>query len=351
MTVLPKVLVVGSGGVGTISALSLCLNDRSDVTLVVRSDYDKIMNLGYTINSCTYGKLEGWRPHHVAKSVADAAENFGPFDYILMTTKNIPDGPITCEDIIAPAVTPQSAIILIQNGVGIEEPMIERFPQNVILSGVSLIGSTNYNGVVEHQRIDSVFIGDFRKEPLQGTDKIINTFIEIYQNKDRSLNQIDRADDVSLTRWTKLVYNSVINTITTLVDLDVARCQINDANDTLFKPAMKEIIAIAKSEGILVPEETIDKMIHIGDGFFYPPSMCVDRRKNQLLELEIILGNPLKVARRNNVDTPILSTLYPLLKMTQFKIKEQIGHVTIDENDYTGNSDDYPKIFKEKNPK
>ena len=51
----PKVLVIGSGGVGAISALSLTTNNKSKVTLVVRSDFELISNNGYSIDSCTYG--------------------------------------------------------------------------------------------------------------------------------------------------------------------------------------------------------------------------------------------------------------------------------------------------------
>lgn len=82
--------------------------------------------------------------------------------------------------------------------------------------------------------------------------------------------------------------------------------------------------------------------------FFYSPSMCVDVRKGQLMELEIILGNPMRIAKENNVPTPILSTIYPLLKLVQFRLKEEKKMFEIDKNDFQGNSDDYQKIFSEK---
>lgn len=33
----------------------------------------------------------------------------------------------------------------------------------------------------------------------------------------------------------------------------------------------------------------------------FKPSMCVDRDKGQLMELEVILGNPIRIAKRNGV--------------------------------------------------
>ncbi|KAK6198721.1 ketopantoate reductase PanE/ApbA-domain-containing protein [Scheffersomyces amazonensis] len=344
---LPKVLVVGSGGVGTIAALSLWTRKRSNVTLVVRSDYQKIIDKGFTINSCTYGHIENWRPHNVAKSVEDAAK-YGEFDYIIVTTKNIPDGKMTCEEIIKPAVSDKSTILLMQNGIGIDTPMHQAFPKNVILSAVTHIGSTNYNGIIENKGPDNVFLGDFKKESSPKVRQIIENFIHIYKN-DNDLNFIRVDENVSQTRWEKLIYNSVFNPVTAILNIDVTRCQINGLNDSIFRPAMRELISIAKSEGVEIDEEEkIEKFIHIGDGLFYSPSMCVDQKKNQLMELEIILGNPLKIAAKNGVSTPILSLIYGLVSVVQFRIKESIGLLKINEDDFKIDSDKLHDVYLEK---
>lgn len=346
----PNVLVIGSGGVGAIAALSLCLNDKSVVTLVVRSDYDYIKKNGFLIRSKTYGVIENWKPHNVAKSVTDARERFGEFDFIVVTTKNIPDGPVPCEDIIAPAITNNSTIILIQNGIGIEIPMLERFPKNPLLSAVSLIGSTYGDGVVENFFKDHIYLAPFANPNIENSlvDEKVRLFCEIYQNPDETKNKIEVDEEPQRRRWEKLVYNSVMNTTTALVNLDVNRCQMCNANDKLFRPAMVELREIAASEGFIIDEKFQEFFIHIGDGQFYAPSMCVDVRKSQLIEVEIILGNPLKIAEQNGVKTPILSTLYTMLKMLQLRMMEEKGLVKINPEDYNTNSDEYPKIVVEK---
>ena len=342
-----NVLVIGSGGVGTIAALLLSLNRKANVTLVVRLDYDKVKAEGISIRSKTYGSIDGWKPQNVARSVTEAAELFGPFDFILLTTKNIPDGPMTCEDVVRPAVLPQLVIIMMQNGLGIEEPMMQAFPDNIILLAVLLIALAYKNGVVENPGKDHVTLGDFRaahKCSLPGTRDAMEGFIEIYRNPDQNVNYIAIDDDCRTTRWQKLVYNSVFNVVTAILETDVTRCQIAGLNDSLFRPAMQEVIDIAASEGVTIPKDTIERFIHIGDGMFYSPLMCVDRRKNQLIEMEVILGNPLRIARKNGVQTPILLVLYQLLKVVQFKTKEATGAIKIDPKDYQYNSDDYPNL-------
>lgn len=341
-----NVLVIGSGGVGTIATLLLSLNQKANVTLVVRLDYDKVTTEGIAIRSRTYGSFDGWRPQNVARSVTEATEKFGPFDYILLTTKNIPDGPITCEEVVRPAVLPCLVIIMMQNGLGIEEPMMKEFPNNIILLAVLLIALAYRNGIVENPGKDHITLGDFRAAhncTLPGTEEAMRNFIEIYRNPDPQVNYIAVDDDCRTTRWQKLVYNSVFNVITAILEVDVTRCQIAGLNDPLFRPAMQEVIAIAASEGVTIPADTIERFIHIGDGMFYSPLMCVDRRKNQLIEMEVILGNPLRIAQKNGVSTPILLVLYQLLKVVQFKTKEATGVIKINPGDFQYNSDEYPK--------
>lgn len=348
-----KVLVIGSGGVGTIAALALSTNGRAQTTLVVRSAYDKVVKDGFTIRSATYGNIDHWRPTHVSRSVEEAVKLNGPFDYVVVTTKNIPDGPQPCEDVVRPAVVPgKTTVVLIQNGINIEVPMIREFPTNHFLSGISLIGSTNLDCVIHNPGKDVISLGPFHNPNVdfEVSKEKAQEFISIYQNPDESVNKITFGEDTRTARWRKLVYNSVFNTICTVTDMDVNRCQINGANKTLLEPAMDEVIAIAASEGVTIDPSVKSTYMHIGDGFFYTPSMLVDSRKNQTFEIEVILGNPLAIAKKNGVPTPILTSIYYLLRMKQFYIMERSGKISINEADYKNrNSDDYPQIFAEAN--
>lgn len=348
----PKVLVIGSGGVGSMTAFSLVHRDRSEVTLVVRSDYDLINANGYEINSCTYGHIRNWKPHHLSPSVSNASRDHGPFDYVVLTTKNIPDGPMRCEEIVRPAITPnKTTLLLVQNGLGIEKAMHEQFPGTIVLSGVTLIASSYDKGVVTNLTPDELKIGDFRVEenqnPSSKSMQAVENFIEIYQN-DNNLNIITHDPDPQLSRWLKLVYNCAFNTITALVGLDSNRCQIAAGSDSLIRPAMRELIAVAASAGVHVSSDLIEKFCHLGDGLFYTPSMAIDKSKGQLMELEVILGYPLEVARANGVETPVLNTLYSLLKMSQFQTMEARGDIVITKSDFSGDSDHYQEIFAQK---
>lgn len=349
-TELPKVLVIGSGGVGTIAALSLTLNGKTEVTMVVRSAYEQVMKDGYTVKLVTYGSFDNWRPHHVSSTVEKAESDHGPFDFLVLTTKNIPDGSMTCEQIIAPAVSKKTTIVLVQNGIGIDEPMKAAFPENILLLGILLIGSTLKGTLVDNIYKDQLILSPFANDGHSHEEVMsrVNLFAELYKNADPEVNYVRVEENSKKSRWEKLVYNAVLNTICALTGLDVNRCQIAGANKDLFMPAMKEVVAIAASEGINLDDEICYKMMHIGDGLFYAPSMLVDLNKKQLCEVEVILGYPLKFAERNGVYAPILSTVYQLLKIKQLHLKEEKGMITINLEDFQGyNSDDYPQRLEE----
>ena len=59
-----KVLVVGAGGVGTMACVALERSGMASVTAVLRSNYQKVVQDGFEIESVNHGKLSAWRPTH-----------------------------------------------------------------------------------------------------------------------------------------------------------------------------------------------------------------------------------------------------------------------------------------------
>lgn len=57
-----RILIVGTGGIGTVSAYSLEKGGQAEVTAVMRSNYKAAMKDGIDIDSVQYGQVKGWRP-------------------------------------------------------------------------------------------------------------------------------------------------------------------------------------------------------------------------------------------------------------------------------------------------
>jgi ketopantoate reductase len=57
-----NMLLMGSGGVGTIVALNLEVGRLATVTAVLRSNYKAAVENGFHIVSCDHGVIKVWRP-------------------------------------------------------------------------------------------------------------------------------------------------------------------------------------------------------------------------------------------------------------------------------------------------
>jgi ketopantoate reductase len=63
MTGKAKVLLIGSGGVGTMAAYALESGGKAAVTAVLRSNYDAVNKNGFDIDSIEHGSdIKGFRP-------------------------------------------------------------------------------------------------------------------------------------------------------------------------------------------------------------------------------------------------------------------------------------------------
>jgi ketopantoate reductase len=62
MSAKKNILLVGSGGVGTMAGFSLEASGLASVTAVLRSNYAAVSKDGFQIDSVDYGNHKGWKP-------------------------------------------------------------------------------------------------------------------------------------------------------------------------------------------------------------------------------------------------------------------------------------------------
>ena len=204
-----RVLLVGGGGVGAMACYALESGGKAEVTAVLRSNHEVVQKNGFQIDSIEHGNgIRDFRPTDVLKKVPNVEqEGLQPFDYIIVSTKNIPDVRPNVLDIINPAITSEATIVLLQNGLNIEKPIIERYPSNVVLSGVSIISaSETSHGVIKHEFTDTAKIGVFPavKVALERSKAQAMRLVDTYNACGKVNWEYD--DDVAFTRWRKLLY-------------------------------------------------------------------------------------------------------------------------------------------------
>lgn len=247
-----------------------------------------------------------------------------------MTTKNISDVSPTVDEIVAPAVVNhQTVVVLLQNGLNIEKPMIRRFPYNPILSSVSYISATRLShGKLLHTDPDVQRIGPFRSSLVstEVAEDAARRYLAVY-NPHKALDVVF-DENIDRTRWSKLVYNASYNSVAAILRMDTARMRMSQhIIDDLIRPIMLEIIAAANSCGITdLPDDLPDRAIRADStNAAFRPSMCQDMDNGNLMKIEYIVGEPLREGQSRGVQMPTLQTIYNLLKGLQLHAKEARG--------------------------
>jgi 2-dehydropantoate 2-reductase len=163
--------------------------------------------------------------------------------------------------------------------------------------------------VLHHIAEGSIRLGEFRGKPRPRTHQIAEWL--------RSSGiPCEVLEDLRWGRWAKLVWNIPFNGLGAVLDLPTDRLLATEEGLHLVRALMAEVIAAAEALGLRMPADMIDRQIaHTRDMGSYRTSMQIDRSNGRPLEVEAILGEPLRQAQRAGVSTPRLLTLYELASL------------------------------------
>lgn len=307
-----KVLVFGTGGVGCIYAY-ICEKGGANVTAVCRTNYNAVKEHGIKISSKIFGEVS-CKPNTV-QSVLEASSH-GPFDYILVCSKAFPGMSSWIKD----AVTSETAIVLAQNGIGIEKEYTVAYPNNTIISGVVYLPTTQVQpGIVEMGPLEYFQIGTF---PATTSSQQATSFAKLFTNAGATCTVYP---DIQLQRWVKLSVNAAWNPMTALSLCDDANLlRSSPGADSLIAKVMREVGRIATAAGYpnaVTEEEISSQMTRSKERLVTggkEPSMLTDVRFKRPLEVDAILGNTMKIAGGLGVETPYLEMLFTLAKGLNF---------------------------------
>ncbi|KAK6437246.1 hypothetical protein LTR95_006560 [Oleoguttula sp. CCFEE 5521] len=310
-----RALIFGLGGVGCIYGY-IVEQGGVEVIAVCRSNYEQVKSNGVVIRSAKWGTVTA-RPH-AARSPQEAAQ-YGPFDYILICSKAFPG----TSELIRDAVTEGTAIVLAQNGIGIETEYTTAYPSNTIISGVVYLPTTQVEpGVVEHGTpLERFEIGTYPSDAGSAAEDAVTKLAALFT---KGGGTCIAYDDVQAQRWEKLSVNASLNPITALSLCDDANfLRSSPGALEVAKDVMREVGAVAAAYGYHgVDKATIDRHMlrHEQRVNGKEPSMLVDVRQNRPVEVEAILGNTVRLAEDKHVAVPYLRMLYTLTKARNFAI-------------------------------
>ena len=298
-----RILVLGAGSVGLYFGGRLA-QGGAEVSVVARSDYDTAVRSGYEVSSIA-GDFH-FSPHLVLRSAADYP---GVADYVILSSKVLPT--VDRVALLRPAIrSKDTVIVLIQNGIDIEEEIRAAFPDNELLSTIAYIGASRpAPGKVLHQGSGVLQMGVYPRGISSALKRLADVF-------NASKVKCEMMEDIVFTRWNKLLWNLPYNPVSVLAGgADTSRMSRGDELEKLCADLMSEVIRVANAAGVKLTERLAEDQREFTRNFPpYKTSMLQDYEAGRALEVEAILGNTLRAARRYGVDVPRIECCYALLK-------------------------------------
>ncbi|EME45257.1 hypothetical protein DOTSEDRAFT_87653 [Dothistroma septosporum NZE10] len=327
-----RILIVGAGAIGAFYGSRLACAANTTVSALCRSNFKAVKANGFKVTSPKYGE-QVFRPEYVFSSPDETRKANVKWDYLLVATKALPD---VSDDsaLIEGLVSDGTSIVLVQNGLGVEEPYQKRFPKASILSAVTIASAAQpSHGVIQHNRWTRISIGpylphlDHGSSDAAGRDKIAteknDALVGLLQEV--GISDAESYDHAGLqfVRWHKIAINAAMNPSSVLSGgCGNQEMSLDSELSRHLEGLMKEVLETApKVLGKPLPsklasaEQILNSTRKNSSGS--KPSMWLDWEKGNQMELEVILGNPIRIARAKGFEMPRLQTMYALIKKAQ----------------------------------
>lgn len=309
------VLLFGAGSVGS-CYLYMLANGGANTTAVCRSNYDQVKANGFTINSGKWGNVTA-NPA-VVRNVADAARQ--QWDYVVVASKAFPGSSPTTAETIAPAIGPKTSIVLLQNGIGIEDEYVARFPSNPLISAcVYLPATQTAQGVIRMGALERTELGTFPAKAPSAHKAAAQAFADLLTAGN---GHVEVYEDVQPRRWSKLLVNASWNPICALArssDVEYMTSTSTTQNTDVVLGVMLELVELANALGYeeINEKEARFQLSRATDRIpdkGIEPSMLADIWEDRPMEVEAIVGNAVRLAEEKGIKVPGLTMLYCLTK-------------------------------------
>ncbi|KAJ2744403.1 hypothetical protein GGI20_003008 [Coemansia sp. BCRC 34301] len=317
-----RVLIVGGGAIGGLFAWRLSLSRDVVVSIVCRSNYTQVKSTGYLITSAQFGSGI-YRPKGVYQTVEQAvASEGGAYDYVIVALKALPNIYDSSERIAA-AVGPNTMIVLFQNGIGIEEPFVKRFPHIPLASSVSFVSVKQETpGELRHGGFSLLAAGLHNPRPTSGDHEKLQFLFNAFESQGVSC-MIEA--DIQPYRWQKHILNGSTNPVSVICGGSSCQEMVKNSHcKWLLEESMAEIFVLGKTvtgksfpgvDGIVDPQSATDYIKSIPVPVY--TSMLVDSQCKRPMERDVILKNPIALAEKHGVNVPHMRALYALTTMIE----------------------------------
>lgn len=295
-----KYAIIGTGAIGGFYGARL---DKAgfEVHFLLHTDYQYVVDHGLTIDSCD-GNFTLPSP-----KVYDSTSEMPQCDVVIVALKTTQNHLLP--SLLPPLLKPDTIILLIQNGIGVEADVQQLFPSQPIAAGMAFICSAKAGpGHINHQFYGNINIGNYSCHNPQRYNQMLADF--------RAAG-IGAADVEYLeARWKKAVWNMPFNGMTVALNTTTNRLLSCESTHRLIYDQMLEVIGAAQALGVKnLDTRFADKMIANTIKMPpYSPSMKLDFDFHRPMEINYLYTRPIAEAHAAGFAMPKLEMLEAELK-------------------------------------
>ncbi len=298
-----KVAIIGSGAMGSLFGGKLSAVGADVVLYDVFKEHVETVNRdGLVIEEAATGELASFRPR--ASNDSAAVQGADVMIFFVKST-NTAEAART----FAPLAGPATIAVTLQNGLGNDAILRERFGAARTAIGVTSQGATFLGpGRIRHAGNGPTHLG-----MSDGQNEKLKAFAELL-NKAGFETHVDPS--VESLAWSKLVINVGINGLTALMGRPNGRLVDLEETRALMSDLVAEVVAVAAAKGIQITHT--DPLATVMDVARKTAenrsSMLQDFDRNRETEIEVINGAVVREAAKLGIPVPVNTTIYRLVK-------------------------------------
>lgn len=298
--------VIGTGAVGGFYGSRLVAAGHP-VHFLFRGDYAQAKSEGLKVES-PLGDI------HIGPGELNAYNNpldMPPCDVVLVATKALVPNPAASvlAEILKPG-TENTIVVTLQNGLGIEEELERVVGTRTLLGGLCFLCS-NKVGPAHIRHLDYGMITLGQHGPGGAAQGVTTPMEQVADDLRSASIAVQLEEDLVAARWKKLIWNVPFNSLSVVLDALPQELLGLPETEDLVAAIMAEVQAGARAQGRHIPDEALQTSIDLTRHMTpYRTSMKLDHDHKRPMEVEAIVGNPIKAASSEGIDLPIMTTLY-----------------------------------------
>jgi 2-dehydropantoate 2-reductase len=207
---------------------------------------------------------------------------------------------------------PEAVVMTVQNGLGAEE-IVRRHGIWDLVSAVTFMSGTRHADThVEYILDTETWLGPYGDTPFRVVQEITSLLV-------RSELKARSFEDLRPAQWSKLIFNSTVNSVAALTGLPhdphFAEQDRIEQLGHLVHDLMEEGKRVAEAAGIELHEDPWEmNVLATRRGSRHYPSMLEDVDARRPTEVDHITGALVREAERLGVDVPLQTAMYRLVK-------------------------------------